>query len=483
MNTHTIKTFVLFAMLVSAFSCKKDLKEVPKTFISPSAYFTNPKSFDQAVIGIYSGLSGLENSNTNMLLEMCTDIYGTPSPLFEQALPTYQNAPAYFYYNTRLAWSGAYTIIKNANFVIANLPSSLLSSTQNNALLAEAKFLRAYAFFYLVQLYGDVPLPLKLPSNYIDLKMPRTPQAEVYKQILDDLTYAEANLPDVAIQQGRVYKLVATALLAKVYLTMAGNPLKQTQYYSNARDKALAVINSGKFALLNDYSTIFHNTAYTSESIWEQLFVPTTGGNPMYAICVTANSFKPILLPSTWFINSFSKGDQRKEWGIQLAYKDPSNNTLAPFFQKFVNNAYIDAGYTSYSGALIINYTMPILRLAEMYLIAAEAENELNGPTNAYQYINKIRWRARVNKSDPTNVPDLAGLSQSDFRLAVWMERKWELCLEGSSWFDMKRSNTFSNIQTLRGSGLINPIGPYNQTWLIPDNEIINNNIPQNPAY
>jgi hypothetical protein len=102
---------------------------------------------------------------------------------------------------------------------------------------------------------------------------------------------------------------------------------------------------------------------------------------------------------------------------------------------------------------------------------------------NAYQYINKIRARARINKADLTQVPDLAGLSKEQFRQAVWMERKWELSTEGSSWFDIKRTNTFSQIQTVRGSGLTVPIGPYNQTWLIPTEEVTNNNITQNPAY
>ena len=118
-----------------------------------------------------------------------------------------------------------------------------------------------------------------------------------------------------------------------------------------------------------------------------------------------------------------------------------------------------------------------------MYLIAAEAENEINGPANAYPYINTIRRRARVDKGDPTNVPDLAGLTQDGFRQAVLKERKWEFALEGNTWFDMKRTNTFQLIQAQRGSQLINPIGPYNQTWLIPDIEITANNIPQNPLY
>jgi hypothetical protein len=118
-----------------------------------------------------------------------------------------------------------------------------------------------------------------------------------------------------------------------------------------------------------------------------------------------------------------------------------------------------------------------------MYLIAAEAENEINGPANAYQYINKIRQRARIDKNDPSQVPDLKNLSTEDFRKAVLNERKWELHLEGSAWFDLKRTQTYSLVQAARGSSLSVPIGTYNNTWLIPDFEISNNNIEQNPSY
>jgi hypothetical protein len=131
----------------------------------------------------------------------------------------------------------------------------------------------------------------------------------------------------------------------------------------------------------------------------------------------------------------------------------------------------------------MVPYSFSILRLAEMYLIAAEAENEVNGPANAYQYVNKIRWRARVNKSSTTDVPDLKNPGKDQFRDAVLMERKWELSNEGTAWFDLKRSNTFQRIQTVRGSSLSVPIGVYNQTWLIPTQEITNNNIKQNPQY
>jgi hypothetical protein len=470
----------LVCLVTGITGCKKNLEEHPQTFVSPDAFFKDTSSYNLAVTGIYSSLP-LYDGNIAMLTEMCTDIYGTPAPSFEQALPMYQNAPADFYYNTREAWANPYTIIKNANFVLDALPSSTLATTKKNQLIAEASFLRAYAYFFLVQLYGDVPMPVKAVSSNENLQMPRTPQADIYKLILSDLTFAEANLPDVAPIQGRAYKLVASALLAKVYLTMAGNPMKQTAYYQNAKDEALKVISSGKFALVPDYASVFHQTTYTSESIWEKSYQVALGGNPVHGLCLTAATYRPLLLPGSWFINSFSKGDRRSQWGIVQNYPAPGGGVLAPFFQKYEDTTGISKGATS--SATIVSYNFIYLRLAEMYLIAAEAENEINGPQNAYQYINIIRQRARVDKSDPTNVPDLAGLTQDQFRQAVWKERKWELVLEGSSWMDMKRENTFQNIQTIRGSGLINPIGTYNQTWLIPDNEVVNNNIPQNPLY
>lgn len=470
------KYFALYIAVFMLTACKKTLEEKPRTFISPETFLTNPQSYEASVIGTYNGIP-LYVSELN---EMFSDIYGTPQPA-EQVLPIYRNQPSANFYTSRSAWGSPYAMIKNANFILEKLPEAPLTEQKRNELTAEARFLRGYAYFYLVQMFGDIPMPLKAAKNYQDVQLPRTPQAEIYKLVVEDLSYAETNLPDVAQQQGRVYKLVATALLSKVYLTMAGNPLKQTQYYANALQKATAVIGSNKFVLKDDYAQVFHNTAYTSESIWEKLYVPGRGGNGLHSASCPAPGYIPILLPAQWFINSYPNGDQRKAWGIPQNYPSPAGGNLPPFFQKFVDLKAIDAG--AGPGSATISFTIPILRLAEMYLVAAEAENEVNGPANAYQYINKIRARARINKADLTQVPDLAGLSKEQFRQAVYMERKWELSTEGSTWLDLKRTNTLSQIQTVRGSGLTVPIGDYNQTWLIPTEEVTNNNIAQNPAY
>jgi hypothetical protein len=482
MKTSYIKALLICGFLPLIQACTENLQESPKTFISPENFFSNPASYESAVIGIYSNIGGYYSSNPMMMREMFSDINGAPSASFEQALPTYRNGHEPFFYNTRGEWSNSYSIIKNANFILSQLPGAPLDEATKNALTAEARFLRAYAYFQLVQFYGDIPLRTTPVENYSAVQAPKSSQEEVYNLIIEDLSYAESNLPENTAQQGRVYKAVATAMLAKVYLTTAGNPLKKTENYAKAKEKALSIINSGKFSLIEDYARVFHNSKYTSESIWEKLFVPGSGGNGLHGISSTALGYVTMLVPAPWFTASFPKGDQRRAWGIKDQYKGPAGTLLNPFFQKFVNNTYTETGVTP-SGAGLLDYTIPIIRLAEIYLIAAEAENEVSGPANAYQYINVIRKRARVDKTDATHVPDLMGLSKDQLRSAILMERKWELHSEGSTWFDLKRTNTFSRIAETRGAELLNPIGNANQTWYIPDVEITNNNIPQNPSY
>ncbi len=476
MKSNYILCVLLAAGLLQ--SCEKSLQETPKTVISPDEFFKNPSSYESAVTGIYADFP-LYVVYTH---EMITDLYATPSASAEQALPIYNNQPTPDYYNAGGAWNTPYAVIKNANFILQYLPNAPLDDSKKAQLIAEASFLRGYAFFNLVQLFGDVPLPLKIPQDYNSLRLPRTGQAQVYEQVLKDLLYAEQNLPDKAAQQGRVDKNVATALLARVYLTMAGNPLKQTQYYKDALQKSTAVINSGKYKLMDDYAQVFHNTKYTSESIWEKLYEPGRGSNFLNGSSNTSPGYNPTLVPSNNFMASFSKGDRRFSWGIISNYIKPDKKVLdRPFFQKFVDTVSINRGDLPSQAS--IPYTVPIIRLAEMYLIAAEAENAINGPANAYSYINAIRKRARMDKNDPTQVPDLSGLSKEQFQQAVWREFDWELHEEGQSWTIMKRTNTFDRIQKQRGASLNVPVGPYNQTWLIPTTEVTNNNIPQNPLY
>lgn len=476
-----MKSNIILKGIVALFifqSCEKDLQESPKTILDPKDFFSNEGSYESSVKGIYSSLP-LYVERTH---EMITDIYAAPSASAEQALPVYNNQPTASYYNARDSWNGPYGMIKNANFILQYLPDSPLAEGVKNQLIAEASFLRAYAFFNLVQLFGDIPMPLIVPTDYSSLMLSRTPQAEVYEQIVKDLEFAKANLPTESPQVGRVNKFVATAILARVYLTMAGNPLNKTEHFQDALTNAKEVINSNRYELLDDYAKVFHNVGYTKESIWDKQYVAGRGGNPIHNLSSTADGYTPTLVPSSQFIKSFEVGDRRKEWGIreEFVYKD-NLKLERPFILKFVDTTYIKNG-TLPSGA-VVSYSLPLVRFAEMYLIAAEAENAINGPAGAYEYINTLRRRARVNKSNATHVPDLKNLTKEQFQTAVWKEWDRELYQEGLSWMIMKRTNTFNRIQVQRGSSLVVPVGPYNQTWLIPNEEITNNNIPQNPLY
>lgn len=483
MKTYILKFLCLIGMVFFFQSCEKELVESPKTFISPDTFFKNPASYELAVLGTYSRIGNLYAGRVMTMREMFSDIYGPPSGAVEQAMPTYNNTHQPFFYNTRDLWGGAYSIIKDANFILEKLPNADLPEKKVNELMAEARFLRAFSYFHLVQFYGDVPLRVSSLGSYDEIKLAKSSQEDVYRLILEDLSFAENNLPDHSTQQGRVYKLVATSLLSKVYLTMAGYPLNKVEHYIDAKEKAIAVINSQQFQLLNNYLEVFQNVEYSSESIWEQLYVVDKGGNPLHSLTSTAKGYNYTMVPAPWFINSFALGDQRKEWGINQNYIDPDGTELEPFFQKFVNNDFTDTK-VGQSSSSQLNYTLPIIRLAEMYLIAAEAENEVNGPDGAYQYINKIRERARMDKTDLLNVPNLAGLTKDQFREQVLMERKWELHLEGSTWMDLKRTKNLNRIQEFRGTNpLLIPIGEYNNTWYIPDTEITNNDIPQNSSY
>lgn len=479
MNRYAKYTLAALLLAVAAIhiGCEKMLTENPKTVLSPGGILTNPDGYEAVAKGMYASFP----MYVTFTHELIVDIYRAPDAGVEQAMPIYSNNPTPSYYNARDAWNGPYGVVKNANFLLEYLPDAPLDDAKRAQLTAEARLLRAYAFFDLVQLFGDVPMPTKVAPSYAELQLPRTPQNEVYNLIVDDLLFAESNLPDEAPQEGRVYKAVATALLARVYLTMAGNPLNLTDYYVQARDKALAVIKDGRFALVGDYAAVFHNEAYTTESIWERQFVPGRGGNGLHNAMCTTEGYRPVLMPTDAFINSFPAGDRRRAWGIQQNYAAPNGPLRLPFFHKFVDTDLIDREVGP--SQAMVSWSRPIVRLAEMYLIAAEAENEINGPTDAYPYVNEIRKRARMDKGDAAHVPDLAGLTKEQFRAAMINERNWELHAEGLGWQTMKRTNTFSRIQEARGSSLNVPIGAYNQTWLIPIEEITTNNIAQNPLY
>ena len=210
--------------------------------------------------------------------------------------------------------------------------------SQKNEISAETKFLRAYAYFNLVQLYGDIPLRTETIQSVSEAQIARSPQSEVYDLIIQNLKDAKTGLSATATQEGRVNSFVAKALLARVYLASAGDPLNVTDNYALARDKALEVI-AGPYDLLDDYAAVFKNITYTSESIWEVLCLDGVSSNGKHNQTAPTGNQTAILLPSDDFINSFPLGDRRRDWGIKDKF---TTSTGVDFVARTYFNKFID---------------------------------------------------------------------------------------------------------------------------------------------
>jgi hypothetical protein len=317
--------------------------------------------------------------------------------------------------------------------------------------LGEAYFLRAWFYFNLVQMFGNIPLvtePTSLQSE--QLRPAQAKPEEVYKLIVDDLKIAEAAGLPWTDPSGKVSLGAVKSLLAKVYLTMAGFPLqKGTEYYDLAAKKAEEVIDSKQFRLFPTYDDL-HNPA--KKNIDENILMI---------------QFKTQIIPGTWqgFIIPYNKNIS--------AYSDETGGIYATadfvksydpadlrakekqfFFTEFTNQSDRNlkvalGGYFIYKHFDVVAQTTtansdlnwPVIRYADVLLMYAEASNEVNGPTaKAFDAVNATRTRAQL--------PNLAGLTKDQLREAVWKERWYELCFENITWFDMVRLRKAFNVTT-----------------------------------
>ncbi|WP_316801852.1 RagB/SusD family nutrient uptake outer membrane protein [Pedobacter nototheniae] len=448
------KIIILLLALVGigAISCKKFLDEEPQSFYTSDNYYKSYQQAQNAVNGIYVftrdfyAAVGLYEEDAMLMLENPTgqaksDINQSNNNANLRNL-TMQTTDLYF----NVWWRSSYKGIDAANLAIQNIPlipSSVVTDVQKNQLLGQAKFLRAWFYFNLVRIYGDVPLVIQPTTSAADLQVTRTGVKDVYeKLIVPDLLAAEQSGLPFSDQTGRVAVGAVKSLLAKVYQTMAGFPLQQKDKLALAKKEALEVINSGKYTLYQNYDQ-FRNAANDNkmENIFMVQFATGIATNPMFSN--TLPSFSNIsngqqetgtLLPEDSFYASYTASDKRKE-EKQFFYSHYPNFLTGTNVQ-FKNGQHVykfwdDVAQASGQGS---GKCFPIIRLSDIMLLYAEAQNEADGSpdANSYTYINAIRARA--------NLTALAGLTQDQFRQAVWRERNHELCFENITWFDMVRT-------------------------------------------
>lgn len=376
-------------------------------------------------------------------------------------------------------WTEFYIGISRANFVIANIPTmtEVLSESQIANFVAQGKFFRAYAYYYLAKEYGDVPY---IDEPYMSLEgiyVERTPVAQVYENIEADLLdIIEGNaLPNIAFydNNGYVTRPMAQTLLANVYLQWAGAPVNGgNEYYTKAANMALNVINGGQHALIhpdgttNDLNSAFNvikTTKSSNEIIFAKEYNQTSYnvGNS-YAVrsigtdafqwkdAADESVFKPggdvlynAYLPSDLLINSYHPNDIRN-MEKQFFFREYTDATGVSHTLNNVGNwAWFDAG--SLINGRNGDYNMPIYRYAEVLLIAAEGLARTGNDGDARGYLNQVRRRAGL--ADETASGD--ALIQ-----AILTERFHEFPLEFKIWDDIRRTRLYPEADGMQSGRL-----------------------------
>jgi starch-binding outer membrane protein, SusD/RagB family len=500
--------FLCGALLLGS-GCSDFLSEEDPSNLTPESFYTTAKHADAAIAAVYADTrfygdgAGIFSSNWQLL----------EAPTGTTTTETAQNSDLNNLYSLTYDantghiqnwWRGVYRVIANANLVLENVPGITMDEAQKNKVLGEAMFLRAWAYFYAVRLWGDVPLILKPQSiEDEDFYPARTSQETVYDQIVADLVAAEsAGLPWTDAT-GRVSQSAVKSLLAKVYLTMAGYPLnKGLSHYTLAANKAKEVIdNAGTINLFPTYLDVHDPMKKnTVEHIFSLQYNADVAENPMGNMYP---NFKPVTyrgpsgtgstIPTVDFYNSYEPGDLRavnqQGWFYTSYYTNGNGAPFelgAPYIFKHFN--ILANGTSGVKGTAKDNLNVPMIRFAEVLLIYAEAQNEVSGPTQpAWDALKRIRDRAQLA------TPDIGTFTQATFRETVWKERWHELAFEGITWFDMVRLRKVYNTMTDSFDDFVGHVNLNSNQALqekhllfpLPKAEMVNNpNLrPQNPGY
>ena len=445
-------SFAILAALLTA--CSDFLVKMPEDTINSDTFYKTEEDAINAINGAYQPLQWPKLYNMRM---WTTDIMAGNSVVGAgggtDGIETQDEANFITSTDNQGVldmWRGPWPGILRCNIVIEKVQEMSINSSLKNRILGEAYFLRAHYYFILTQFFGDVPLVLKpvLPGD--DLRPSRTPKAEVYTQIESDLTTAIHLLPQreqySGSDIGRASQGSAVGMLAKVELTL-GNYQRVINLCDSVKDLG--------YTLNSKYSENFNPT---TENSVESLFEVQYSGKTDYSFWSNENQSSWLSTftgprgsnmvgggwgwnqPTKEFVSSYESGDLRKDATIlyqgcpkfdgfdyQTAYSSTGYN-----LRKFLVPL---SAYTTYDNSPL---NFPVMRYADVFLMKAEALNELGRTTDAQLFatdanatLNKVRVRA--------GLLSVTGLNQDDLREKILHERRMELAFEGQRWFDLIR--------------------------------------------
>lgn len=483
------KILFLTTLTLSLFSCETflDLKPVSQGIYvdnkgSDSVIYATANEAESALAGVYADFK-------NEYFEL--DYFVNGDAQSDDAYAGADN-PANFQIddynidatnsNVSRDWAYLYSIIGKANTVINNVDAVTdpeLTAARKKEIISEASFIRAFMYFQLVQLWGDVPLQLtevksisaaNLEEIYPILFPARTPQEDVYQQIIKDLEVALANVKVSAENKTIITKGAVNAVLAKVYATHQPAQWDKVLKYCND-------VVAGPYSLLPEYDQLWDNAhENSSEAILEINYDGTSSSGNWGTNMFKGMDWKKFNIPSNDLVKLFNDEGDNVRKNASIAFLDVTGH--------WTDAHYPQTNYPFVNKYRLLDQPSPqnyiFIRLADILLLKAEALNETGDIAGAATLVNQVRSRA-----------GLAGItagSADAMKAAIAKERRLELAFEGIRWFDLKR--TGKAIQVMNAVTEFGGVAmSYNLTenrlfWPIPQAEMDKNSkLVQNPGY
>ena len=481
---------VLISILL--IGCSDYLDVTPESVWESDSFYSTPQEAEIALAGIYGVIASDGGYGRDLIiLEAGTDEYYYNRRFNEDwGVSLFRNTPS----DTQSFnfWTNQYQAINLANLFIESInPSSYENVADYNALIAEARFLRALCYFNLTNFWNEIPLRLISSKDQNDNNEPAASLADIYKAITDDFTFASENLrhpSDGIYVPGRAHKLAAHGLLARVYLKMSGYPLKE-DHYADVITHCEAVINDGYHSLtLGDGTNGYRNTflnliggVYNTREVLFEISFQNLRDQGLIDVDGRYGALNGLNFGSANNFgdpNGFAQAgvyptlsglydqvsDIRYQWNIPSYRRtgtgditDIGNELQVLFFcpakyRRWEPLNYADIGIPGTNEQYVVlensaselnrNFTsvnFPVLRYSDILLMYAEADNEVNnGPSVlGIQYLNEVRFRAGLDDI-AVEKPTVVANKQLFFDELV-DERSRELCFEGVRRHDLIR--------------------------------------------
>ncbi|WP_136482952.1 RagB/SusD family nutrient uptake outer membrane protein [Cognatitamlana onchidii] len=509
------KNIILYVFVVfTYFGCERFLEEDPRAIVSPETFFGSENDARQMVQGMYAilknnslyGQVGLDHFYDNG----ADIIEPNRSANFVEPIGNYSLNEAIADRSVQKmsvsdTWKDLYRIIQNANLTIERVTGNEAIGSQEvrTDIIADTRFLRGLCYWHIWSLWGAAPYYTEALTLEEISALGRTDEATIVAGILEDLQFAQDNLQDKydGDQSGRASKWAAAVIMAKIYM-------KQQQWQLGL-DKCLEILNESPHRILPTYNEVFDQfNEYNDEIIWSldfardinsqfdpafpgrsfagnnnwrpSMFNPRLRDEPLNtaerdslgeALKARGEAFNGtgLQVASKDFAEKFPMNDLRRELNIVDNYL--GYDLVFPYIAKFWNLELDRSPRFNHSDNRMV------FRLGDVALMAAECENERSGgnPNTAFEYIREIRERAFETQAEAEAI---LGLSQQEFREAIYDERKWELAGECHRRYDLIRWGILLDVVQNLEYRFWKPnenIRPYHVKLPIPLQELENN--------